>query len=156
MFVAFPSHAIGLREETVQDPSDLDTRFLAGLRWNFGTSTPEAVVGFRRTKTKQDNDLGDTKGVQVDFAIPLSAEAIHPTLRLLGVVGTRQVQGEIGFGIQMIDWKPVGSLGVHAPYSEAGVNYYSGDGWKPYLGIDSIGPVDEPGTHSETFGEDPV
>ncbi len=135
---------------TTDDQGLTETRLVAGLRWNFGTSTPEAVVGFRQTRTQRSDALDGTTGGQVDLTVPLSEDAWHPTLRALGLIGDREVQGQLGGGIRLFDWTLVGSVGLQAPYSEAGLNYLGGDDFQPYVGIDSVGILHKPGRTTTT------
>ena len=114
-----------------------ETRFLVGLHWNFGDVRPELVLGVRRTETTSDEQVF---GGKLDVAIPLTTDiaALKPVVRLMGVVGNRDVQGEAGGGIRLLDWQPLIAADIQAPYSTAGANYFFTDGLKPYIGIDSL------------------
>ncbi len=113
-----------------------ETRFVAGLQWNFGDSQPELVLAVRRTETMGSSEV---LGGKLDVAIPLRFDMnIKPVVRLLGVAGDRDVQGEYGFGFQAFDMKPLLAIGMQAPFTNIGVNYLFGDGYKPYVGLNSF------------------
>ncbi len=125
------------RAVAVAQASVDETRFMVGLHWNFGDVRPELVLGVRRTETLSDDQVF---GGKLDVAIPLTTDiaTLKPVVRLLGVVGNRDVQGEAGGGIRLLDWQPLIAAGIQAPYSTAGANYFFTDGLKPYLGINSL------------------
>ena len=109
---------------------------MAGLQWNFGTSTPELVLGTRRTETQSDNSV---LGGKFDIVVPLNpATFMKPIVRVMAVGGNRDIQGEFGFATRLIDWKPMLSLGVQGPYSNAGIDL--GLDWKidPFAGFNSL------------------
>jgi hypothetical protein len=113
-----------------------ETRFMAGLQWNFGTSNPELVLGARRTETQSDNSV---LGGKFDLAIPINTvDFMKPVVRVMGLGGNRDVQGEFGFAMRLIDWKPMLSLDAQGPYSTAGFNL--GLDWKidPFAGFNSL------------------
>jgi hypothetical protein len=113
-----------------------ETRFMAGVQWNFGSSTPELVLGVRRIKTRNNDS---TIGGKFDIAIPLNADTYKtPVVRLMGVAGNRDVQGEFGFGLKLMEWKAVVGVGVQAPYTNGGVNYIFNDGLNPYFGFNTL------------------
>ena len=113
-----------------------DTQFLAGLQWNFGDSTPEFVVGVRHTRTNTSDNVVGIKG---DVAVPLDNKRWkQPVVRVMGVAGNRDVQGELGLGVQVNTWKPVVGAGVQGPFVNGGANYIFGDGLKPYIGVNSL------------------
>ncbi len=113
------------------------TSFIAGLQWNFGDSQPELVLGVRRTQTSTSSQV---RGAKIDLAIPLKADfgQIKPVVRVMGLAGNRDVQGEFGFGMRMLDWKPVVAAGAQIPYANGGINYVFGDGVKPYVGLNTV------------------
>ena len=114
-----------------------ETRVLAGLQWNFGDSQPELVLGVRRTQTSTSSHV---RGGKIDLAIPLKADfgQIKPVVRVMGVAGNRDVQGEFGFGMRVLDWKPVVAAGAQIPYANGGINYVFADGAKPYVGFNTL------------------
>lgn len=115
----------------------LDTRFFAGLQWNFGASQPELMLGVRRTETRSNQQV---VGGKVDIAIPLLMDfsQIRPLIRLVGLAGNRDIQAEFGFGLQTINWRPVLSTGVQVPYANGGLNYIFGQGLNPFLGLNTL------------------
>ncbi len=109
---------------------------MAGFQWNFGTSTPELVLGVRRIETRQNDS---TIGGKFDIAIPLNAVTFKtPIVRLMAVGGNRDVQAEFGFGLKLMEWKAVAGLGVQAPYTNVGVNYIFNEGFNPYFGFNTL------------------
>ena len=114
-----------------------ETKFFAGLQWNFGDSQPELVLGARRSETSTSKEV---RGGKIDLAIPLrlSLDEIKPVIRVLGVAGNRDVQGEFGFGLRLLDWKPLIAVGAQVPYANGGVNFVFNDGVKPYVGFNTL------------------
>jgi hypothetical protein len=113
-----------------------DTMFLAGLQWNFGDKTPEAVFGVRHARTDTSSNV---VGIKSDVVVPLDGTRWkQPVVRVMGVAGNREVQGELGLGVQVGTWKPVIGAGVQGPFVNGGANYLSGDGLKPYIGLNSL------------------
>jgi hypothetical protein len=109
---------------------------LIGLQWNFSSSAPELVLGARATSTKSSDRVN---GVKFDIAIPLSeAKWTKPTVRVLGVVGNRDVLGEAGVGYSFAASSFVLAAGVQGPFVNAGVNYLIGSSLMPYIGVNSF------------------
>lgn len=109
----------------------------AALKWTFGDKfNPEAVLGYRHAKVKYN---GNTDGADAS----ISAKFLHgfelAKLRVKYLVGNEDVQGEVGGGFSVNQGLFTG-LGVHAPYSNIGVDMTSmtKDGIQPYVQIDSI------------------
>jgi hypothetical protein len=128
----------------VQQQRRAETRVMAGVQWNFGTSTPEFVVGVRRIETRRGDS---TFGGKFDIAIPLSMKNFKtPIVRVMALAGNRDIQAEFGFGVKLLEWKAVAGLGVQAPYTNGGVNYIFGDGLNPYLGINTLARPNAPTT----------
>lgn len=133
--LSFSGVALAIPDAPTQERR-AETRVMGGVQWNFGTSTPELVVGVRRIETRQ-NDT--TIGGKFDIAIPLNSDAFKaPIVRLMAVGGNRDVQGEFGFGLKLMEWKAVVGAGVQAPYTNGGVNYIFNDGLNPYLGFNTL------------------
>jgi hypothetical protein len=114
-----------------------ETSFFTGLQWNFGDRQPELVLGVRRAQTTTERHV---RGAKIDLAIPLLADLgqIKPVVRVMGLAGSRDVQGEFGFGLRLLDWKPVAGAGLQIPYANGGLNYVLDDGIKPYAGFNTL------------------
>ena len=120
----------------------LSTIFSVGIQWDFSDMQPQVVAGVRRIETKTD---GNVVGAKLDIALPLGFDKpLDPTIRAMGLVGTRDIQGEAGLGWKIMSSRAVAAVGVQAPYTNGGVNYVFGDGLKPYLGVNTFGRVPGP------------
>lgn len=132
----------------IEDPNNFETQFVGGIQWNFGTSNVEGFIGARRTKTDKDDSFGGTTGGQIDLTTPLtlSLASFDPSLRFLGLVGTREFQTELGGGVNLFDQSLYESLGVQTLCAEGGVNLLNkADEYNPYLGVDTVCSRHEPG-----------
>ncbi len=113
-----------------------ETRVMGGVQWNFGSSSPELVLGVRRIETRQNDSA---LGGKLDIAIPLNLVTFKtPIIRLMAIGGNRDVQGEFGFGLKLMEWKAVVGAGIQAPYTNGGVNYIFNDGLNPYFGFNTL------------------
>lgn len=107
-----------------------------GIQWNFGASSPELVVGARTTRS---NATSTVFGGKFDIAFPLNGKTWNqPTVRLLGLGGSCDVQGEAGVGYGFAANAPLFAVGVQAPFSTAGVNYSVPNKFAPYIGVNSL------------------
>jgi hypothetical protein len=113
-----------------------ETVAFGGIQWNFGASSPELVLGVRTT---QSNRTSNVTGAKFDVAIPLDSKAwMMPTLRVMGVAGSCDVQGEAGLGWSFAANNPLFAVGVQAPFSTAGINYTIPGSFAPYVGVNSL------------------
>ncbi len=113
-----------------------DTVAFLGFQWNFGSKAPELVLGARYTQSDAENSL---LGAKLDLAFPLdSAKWTTPTLRLMGVDGGCNVQGELGLGMSFADTKPFVAAGIQGPYVNGGVDLGFDGRYAPYLGLSSL------------------
>ena len=120
----------------------LSTIFSVGIQWDFSDSQPQVVASVRRLQTRTS---GDVAGGKFDIALPLTFDKpLDPTIRLMGVVGNRDIQGEAGAGWKIMSSRAVAAVGVQAPYTNGGVNYVFGAGLKPYLGVNTFGRAPGP------------
>lgn len=127
-----------------------ETAGFVGLQWNFGTSSPELLVGIRRTQTNIDDDVA---GGKLDFAFKLDTKTFTlPTVRMMGLYGNREIQGEFGAGIQLHDFKPVIGAGAQVPFINLGANYVFGKGLDIYAGFNTLRKP-EPAKSGSTPGE---
>ncbi len=118
-----------------------ETAALVGLQWNFGSSTPELVLGVRTTNIRPS---GAVSGVKFDVAIPLNANWQKPTVRVLGVGGRRNALAEAGLGYSFASSSIVIGAGVQGPFVSGGFNYAPGSSVMPYFGVNSFNRPKKP------------
>ena len=109
-----------------------------GLQYRFGGEAgPELVVGVRNTYS---NDTSKVYGSKVDLAFPIDSKKWQtPTIRVLGVYGGCNVQGEAGLGYSFGQKSLFVSLGGQAPYANAGLNYnFNSSAIGAFAGINSL------------------
>ena len=96
---------------------------------------PEAVLGFRHANI---NSNGDTDGGDISISAKFM-DGIQPgQIRAKYFNGKENVQGELGGGYDFTQGI-FGSLGVHAPYSNIGLDLYPTVlKFDPYFQLDSI------------------
>jgi hypothetical protein len=111
------------------------TKAFVGLRWDFGSQSPSLVAGIRNTNTDEDEKV---LGGQLDFALKLGGESHAPTVRLLGLVGTTTILGEVGVGFDMAAWQALIAGAVQAPYVAVGANYLIGGDFAPYVEVNLL------------------
>ena len=117
-----------------RQPRD-QARLGVGLQWNFGTSQPEIVLAARWTRSHTD---ASAFGGKVDLTFPVMTE-FRPTLRLMGVAGARDIQGEYGFGYRFAASKVLIGLGAQAPFTNAGIDYTIGENFAAHGGVNTFG-----------------
>lgn len=128
--------------------SRTDHRALIGVSWTFGNKVvPELVAGFRSVKTK---DSGKSSGVGLDLTFPLSGGIAFDKLRLKGIDGRNDAQGELGFGYSFLGGGWLFTAGVQVPYLNGGADFLANGGWVPYIGINSQGRYKKPSLQSTT------
>lgn len=115
--------------------SNTETVGFLGLQWNFGSNAPELILGLRHTNTQADDRV---YGGKVDLAFPLGKDLFTPTVRVLGLAGNVDFQGELGMGIDTRSMSPLLAIGLQVPYANLGANYVFGDGFRPYVGFNSL------------------
>jgi hypothetical protein len=123
---------------SVSKQSRTDNKVYAGINWNFGArSGATAVIGYRGAKTR-DNDK--VRGFKVELGYILSGAPMgFGELRIKGLAGTRDVQGEFGAGYGFHGQAFLLTGGVQGPYVVAGTDYLFGPGWQPYIGVNTLG-----------------
>ncbi len=120
---------------TSQYSSKSETVFSIGIQFDFGDMQPEIVGAVRHTKTDDDNDV---YGGKLDVAVPiLGDDNFMPTVRVLGLAGSRDVQGEAGLGFDFAAQQALVGAGVQVPYVNGGVNLQFDGEWHPYLGVNT-------------------
>lgn len=118
-------------------------KFFAGINWSFGVGPklgPEAVIGFHSNRVKP----GSVNGHGIKLTFPLSGGLQFGTIKLTAINGDRHLQGELGFGYSFLMGAPLltgGGFGSHLMF---GTDYIFGSGWRPYLGIHTLGPYRKP------------
>ena len=114
-----------------------DNRVYAGLKWSLsGGIKPEAVLGFRHANI---NSSGDTDGGDISISAKFMDGFQPGQIRAKYFNGKEDVQGEVGGGYDFTQGI-FGSLGVHAPYSNLGLDLLPNTQTKfnPYVQVDSI------------------
>jgi hypothetical protein len=136
-----------------QDEASED-EFFVGLNWQFGAqSQPELVVGYRDVDVRSD---GDVQGVGLDMTFPLKGGIKPGELRLKGIDGDEDLQGEFGLGWSFAHEGFLLTGGAQGQYFTAGTDYVFGTGWQPYVGVNTIGEYDQPPYLTETTGSCPA
>jgi hypothetical protein len=142
----FTTTVIG-QEEASED------EFFAGLNWQFGASSQaELVVGYRDVDVKSD---GDVDGFGLDFTFPLKGGIKPGELRLKGIDGDEDLQGEFGLGWSFAHKGFLLTAGAQGQHVTAGTDYVFGAGWEPYIGVNTVGDYDPPEFRTETTGSCP-
>ena len=112
-----------------------ETVFSLGIQFDFGDMQPELVGAVRHTKTDDDNDV---YGGKLDVAVPLLGDDnFMPTVRALGLAGSRDFQGEAGLGFDFASQQALVGAGVQVPYVNGGVNLQFDGEFHPYLGVNT-------------------
>lgn len=113
-----------------------DDRPYAGLKWSLnGGIKPEAVLGFRHAKIDSN---GDTDGGDISISAKFIDGFSLGQVRAKYFNGKEDVQGEVGGGYDFTQGI-FGSVGVHAPYSNLGLDFLPNAQTKlnPYVQVDS-------------------
>ncbi len=133
---------------------DRQDEFFAGINWQFGAqSQAELVVGYRDVDVHSD---GDVDGYGVDFTFPLKDGIKFGEMRLKGIDGQEDWQGEYGLGWSFLNEGFLLTGGVQGNYFTLGTDFVFGTGWQPYVGVNSIGSYDAPDFLTETTGSCPA
>lgn len=118
-------------------------KFFAGINWTFGAGPsvgPEGVIGFHSTRVKP----GSVKGQGIKLTFPLSGGPQFGAVKLTAINGNRHLQGELGFGYSFLMGAPLltgGGFGSHLMF---GSDYIFGHGFRPYLGVHTMGSYRKP------------
>jgi hypothetical protein len=136
-----------------QDEDNQD-EFFVGLNWQFGQqSQAELVAGYRSVKVHSD---GDVNGAAIDMTFPIKDGLHVGALRLKGIDGKDDWQGEYGFGWSFLNRGFLLTAGAQGNYITAGTDYVFGTGWQPYIGVNTIGSYDVPDYLVETTASCPA
>lgn len=112
-----------------------------GLEWTIGKSIlPEVQVGYRDVDVESD---GDVSGAQVSLTFNIEQMSFGK-LRLEGVQGDEDIQGQLGVGYNFAQpgWMLTG--GGQGNYVFAGVDYTIGSGFDFRGGVNTISDYDVP------------
>lgn len=130
-----------------------DDEFFAGINWQFGAQAQaEIVVGYRDVNVHSD---GDVDGAGIDFTFPIKDGLKFGEVRLKGINGEDDWQGEYGLGWSFLHQGFLLTGGVQGNFVTAGTDYVFGTGWQPYLGANSVGDYDVPPYLTETTASCP-
>jgi hypothetical protein len=130
-----------------------EDEFFAGINWQFGTqSQAELVIGYRDVDVHSD---GDVDGFGLDFTFPFKDGLKFGEMRLKGIEGEEDWQGEFGFGWSFLNDGFLLTGGVQGNYFTLGTDYVFGTGLEPYVGVNSIGSYDAPPFLTETTASCP-
>jgi hypothetical protein len=109
--------------------------FSLGIQFDFGDMQPEVVGSFRHTKTDTGNDV---TGGKLDLVMPvLGEDRFMPKIRAMGLIGSPDVQGEVGIGFDFATQQPLVGLGVQAPYAFGGLDVHLDGEFHPFVGVGS-------------------
>ena len=126
-----------------------DNRAYAGLKWTLsGGIKPEAVLGFRHANISSN---GDTDGGDISISAKFM-DGIQPgQLRAKYFNGKEDVQGELGGGYDFTQGI-FGGVGIHAPYSNVGLDLFPNAQTKfdPYIQLDTIKGNNKPNLRCPT------
>ena len=119
------------------ESSKNDNRAYAGLKWTLsGGIKPEAVLGLRHANISSN---GDTDGGDISISAKFM-DGIQPgQVRAKYFNGKEDVQGELGGGYDFTQGI-FGGVGIHAPYSNLGLDLFPNAQTKldPYIQLDTI------------------
>ncbi len=111
------------------------TAAFLGLRWDLGSAGPALSGGVRYLRS---DDGEQVYGAQVDASLPLTGDIHLPKLRLMGIAGTVDVQGQIGGGFDFARDTAIISGGVQGPNVEGGLDFGLDGSLAAYLGVNSL------------------
>jgi len=122
---------------TQSSDSRIHNSVYAALKWTFGESIkPEALLGIRHAKTVSN---GDTDGGDLSISAKFIDGFELSKFRVKYFDGKEKVQGEVGGGYDFNKGLFTG-IGVHAPYSNLGIDLlpFAKDKLETYIQIDTI------------------
>ena len=116
--------------------SNSETKAFIGIQFDLGDMQPELVGGVRYTKTDTKNDVTGVKG---DVALPLMGDGqFMPTMRVMGLMGSTEVQGEAGLGYNTATQQFLLGAGAQGPYVNGGMNLEMDGSLHPYIGANTL------------------
>ena len=112
------------------------TTGFAGINWTFGAgkSSPELIIGVAQ---KSGGCSSDVTGAKASVHFGLNGGFTFSKVKVTGLAGNSDVQGEFGFGF---------GSGAFAVAGLNGANFhlgadFGGAGYEGYVGVHSIGPM---------------
>jgi hypothetical protein len=133
--------------------SRIHNSIYTALKWTFGEGIkPEALLGFRHAKIVSN---GDTDGGDLSISAKFIDGFQLSKFRVKYFDGKENVQGEVGGGYDFNKGLFTG-IGVHAPYSNLGVDFLplAKEKIESYIQINTIKGNDKP-PYKETLIEPP-
>ena len=122
--------------------SDADTtKAFVGLNLSFGAGgmTPEGVLGVATGETDTSNDF---TGASAALHFGLGDFGLR-SVRITGLAGDPDTQGEIGLGYSFADRGIFGVGGINTQYFRAGADLGFDGSLSPYFGVQSLDGFDE-------------
>lgn len=113
------------------------TKFFVGLNWTFGAGgqNVEALAGVAYGQV----DGGDVTGAKASVHVGLDGGFNFRKVKLTGLFGDTDLQGEVGAGYDFRRGTVIGVAGVNSDYIHAGADLSFGQGIEGYIGAHSIG-----------------
>ena len=101
-----------------------DDEFFAGINWQFGAhSQAEIVIGYRDVNVHSD---GDVDGAGIDFTFPIKDGLKFGEMRLKGINGQDDWQGEFGLGWSFLHQGFLLTGGAQGNFVTLGTDYVFG------------------------------
>ncbi len=118
-----------------------DDKAYVGIQWDMNVRNSATVVlGYRSAKVGSDDKVHGA-AAEVTFALtgPLRGPG---EIRIKGFDGKRKSQGELGVGYSLLHRAFLLNAGVQGNHVYGGVDYLFGPGFKPYVGVNTLGRHD--------------
>ncbi|SLN28641.1 hypothetical protein PEL8287_01304 [Roseovarius litorisediminis] len=124
---------------TVGDNDSTD--LFVGLNWTFGkTSTLEGVIGVMQTSI---DSSGDIVGGRLSLHMDLLGRGNPTDIRLTGLIGSDDLAGELGLGLNFDGSGPFGVVGGVGNYWNLGTTIGFDGTFEGYVGGHSFGDFDD-------------
>ncbi|NNK78025.1 MAG: hypothetical protein HKP40_04855 [Litoreibacter sp.] len=125
----------------IAPPKNDTTKAFAGLNWSFGggSFTPEAILGVVHGSTDINNDVDGGK-LAMHFGL---MNGFAPSkIKLSGLSGDIDSQGELGLGFDFLGGGFFGVLGLNSGNVHLGLDIGFSGGLSGYAGLNTIGDFD--------------
>ncbi len=121
--------------------SSNNTTAFVGLNWTFGngTQTAEAVLGVAYGKSSATGSITGAKGT---LHFGLDNGIYLRKLKLTGLAGNGNVQGEVGIGVNVQTGILLGTIGMNGDHLGLGADFPIAGGIEGYVGVHSIGNIE--------------
>ncbi len=118
--------------------SSNQTTAFVGLNWVFGSGgqTVEGILGVAHGEVDAAGDVTGAKGA---LHFRLNDGIAFRKIKLTGIFGDTDVQGEAGVGYNFETGSPIGVLGANGDYFAAGADLSFNGILEGYVGVHSIG-----------------